>query len=72
MPGTKIELGTMYRDVLTNQIMVHDGTEWKAMSQVIDDVNEFDTKSSKLHEENPTLKHAWEEYKSLRRLITGE
>lgn len=71
--GTKVEIGTMYRDVLTNEILVHDGESWRGIEAFKrNDIAVFEGNSYRLHEDNPTLKTAWEEYLALRLLITGE
>ena len=70
--GTKAEIGTVYLDSATNDVLVYTGDGWANLEQFIDDLEAFDSKYKELHDTNPTLKTAWEEYKTLRRLITGE
>lgn len=70
--GIKVEVGTVYLDSVANDVMVYTADGWTNLEQFIDDLEAFDSKYKELHDNHPTLKTAWEEYKSLRRLITGE
>ena len=69
---TKVEIGTLYKDALTNSILVHNGESWQSMSMYTDDIAEFENKFKHIHEKHPTLQAAWDEYRSLRKLIMGE
>jgi len=69
---TKSEMGTIYQDTVTNELMVYDGTSWNPISIHVDELQLFEKKSLQLHKEHPTLQAAWEEYKMLRKLIINE
>lgn len=59
-------------EVNNGEMLVYTGQEWSAIDIAQTDTERYECNNEELHNEHPTLKNAWEEYKALRRLVTGE